>query len=47
MDVFILACKLWGIFSAGFLAGYCLCALLSINKFQNGSEEIGSKEAKP
>ena len=46
MDLLILVFKLWGIFSAGFLVGYCLCALLSVNKIQQQPDEIGREEAK-
>jgi hypothetical protein len=46
MDLLILVCKLWGIFSAGVLVGYCLCALLSVNKIQQQPDEIGREEAK-
>ncbi len=47
MDLLILVCKLWGIFSAGVLVGYCLCALLSVNKIRHEHDEIDSEEAKP
>ena len=47
MDILTLVCTVWAIFLAGFLVGYCLCALLSVNKIQQQPDEIDSEEAKP
>jgi len=46
MDILTLVCTVWAIFLAGFLVGYCVCALLSVNKIQRGPDEIASEEAK-
>jgi len=45
MDWIYLILKIWGLLLAGFIIGYCACALLSINKISTDPTE-SKEEAK-